>query len=328
LLAEAVAVTLGRGRGGWMLLRIATAAVLALGLGALAAHAMPVDQRAFVDVVEDARYGIRENAPETTLDSMLDRRGYRLCDKIRSAAVVDWLGTVWHIGSTPDGNPTVAVLVGPEIGVTTFTGPKGSSPASVALIEKGSAVAGDIAKLKTSEKVRLSGSLISTRGGRCFTSLAHARDLFAPAFYIQLRSITRTSEGPAFAATTAPGVSPPPSPTLSAEDRLKLCRKDWSRCQDNEELVENYENYRTAQRACRTKADDMAKYGTPDWGGWLKDVFGAYRKGSNYVTTGVAELVETDAKFSNAFGAMVRSRVTCLYDLKGAKVIHVAIDPR
>lgn len=311
-----------------MLWKVVAVAVLALGLGRVAAQAMPADQRAFVEVVEDARYGTRENAPETTLDSMLDRRGYRLCENVRSGAVVDWLGTVWHIGSTPDGNPTVAVLVGPEIGVTTFTGSKGSGPASVALVEKGSAVAGDIAKLKPGEKVRFSGGLVSTKSGRCFASLAHSRDLFAPAFYIQLRSIVRTSEGAAFAAATPPGVAPPRPPSLSAEERLKLCRKDWSKCQDNEELVENYENYRSAQRACRTKADDMAKYGTPDWGGWLKDVFGSYRKGSNYVTTGVAELVETDAKFSNAFGAMVRARVTCLYDLKAAKVLHVAIEPR
>ena len=49
---------------------------------------------------------------------------------------------------------------------------------------------------------------------------------------------------------------------------------------------------------------------------------------SPYVAKGVARLQEGDAKFQNGFGAMVRSRVTCVYDLAKKQVINVTIDAR
>jgi hypothetical protein len=54
--------------------------------------------------------------------------------------------------------------------------------------------------------------------------------------------------------------------------------------------------------------NEMAKYGTPEWP-WLK--FGRFLKGDDFPRTGVISLVEKDAKFSNAFGAMVH--VTVFY---------------
>ena len=289
------------------------------------AQGLPADQAEFIGIVDDAKKGLRHDAPVSTLNAMLDRRGYRLCEKIRSAAIVDWLGTVWHTGTTPDGNPTIAILIAPEVGVTTFTGTNDNSPAATAIVGKGNAISADLVGLKPGEKVRFAGSLIPSDSVRCFASLPGSADLFAPAFYVQLRTIYRTADGPSLASRPAPGTG---VPELSAEERLKSCKTDWAQCEDNRQLVDNYEQYGVARKACRAATDELTKYGTPDWAGFTKDTFGTYNKGSRYVTTGVAELVETDAQFGNGHGAVTKMRVSCLYDLKGQKVIHVFGEPR
>jgi hypothetical protein len=56
--------------------------------------------------------------------------------------------------------------------------------------------------------------------------------------------------------------------------------------------------------------------------------FSSFNSGTNYSSTGIATLIESDAKFQNGFGAMVRSRVVCQYDLRTKKVINVSISDR
>ena len=310
---------------GGVILFVATMLFSGSGIASANAQKLPADQIEFVEIVDGAKKGIHPNAPASTLDAMLDRRGYRLCDKIRSAAMVDWLGTVWHIGTTPDGNPTIAILIAPEVGVTTFPGTNDNSPAAAAIVAKGSAISADLVGYNTGEKVRFSGSLIFSDSFRCFASLPGADDLFSPAFYVQLRTIYRTTDGPTLAVRAAPGAG---RPELSTDERVSLCKKDWAQCEDNRQLVDNYEQYGAAQKACRGAADELTKYGTPDWTGFTKDLFGTYNKGSRYVSTGVAELVETDARFGNRQGEITKMRLSCLYDLRGQKVIHVFGEPK
>jgi hypothetical protein len=104
-----------------------------------------------------------------------------------------------------------------------------------------------------------------------------------------------------------------------------LCRSDWTKCADNEQLVNNYRNWSDVQVECKYAANDRAKYGDPVWP-WIP--FGSFLKGNNYVTSGIATAVEPDAQFSNGFGAKVRSRVTCIYDLRTRRVTDVSIFPR
>jgi hypothetical protein len=55
--------------------------------------------------------------------------------------------------------------------------------------------------------------------------------------------------------------------------------------------------------------------------------FSTFHAGDDYPKTGRIVLIEKDAQFSNAFGAMVHSRVTCTYDLDQKKVVDVSIAP-
>jgi hypothetical protein len=111
----------------------------------------------------------------------------------------------------------------------------------------------------------------------------------------------------------------PPAP------RVTVCKDDWRKCADNSDLINQYGEISTVKNDCRRHADDLAKYGKPEWP-WI--AFGRYWGGTDYVAKGIARLQEDDAEFQNGFGAMVRSRVTCTYDLAKQQVINVTIKQR
>ena len=48
-------------------------------------------------------------------------------------------------------------------------------------------------------------------------------------------------------------------------------------------------------------------------------------KGKTYVESGLVVAIEPDAKFQNTGGTMVRSRVTCTYDLPAQRVVNVVV---
>ena len=103
------------------------------------------------------------------------------------------------------------------------------------------------------------------------------------------------------------------------------CRSDWTKCADNEELVNKYSGWSLAQVNCKSKATEQAQYGNPVWP-WF--AFGSFYIGKEYVASGIAIAIEPDAQFQNGFGAMVHSRVTCTYDLRAQRVISVDISAR
>ena len=63
---------------------------------------------------------------------------------------------------------------------------------------------------------------------------------------------------------------------------------------------------------------------TPEWPDLM---FARFLPGDDY-KSGTATLLDQDVKFQNGFSAMVRARVTCLYDLRRAAVISVKINER
>ncbi len=128
-------------------------------------------------------------------------------------------------------------------------------------------------------------------------------------------------------------VSSPPSPRarnnvmndapVRRVAEVSSCQSEWSRCRDNADLVENYSGMANVRAECRTRADEKAQYGTPEWP-WVK--FGKYRAGDDYPKTGMIVIGEADARFQNGFGAMAHVAVSCLYDLRSSKVVDVEIE--
>jgi hypothetical protein len=118
-----------------------------------------------------------------------------------------------------------------------------------------------------------------------------------------------------------PNPTTPPKLTTQEDS----CRSDWTKCDDNEQLVNHYSDWSHVKVDCKQAANDRAKYGNPNWP-WFP--FGTFVTGKNYVTSGIAVAVEPDAQFSNGFGGMVHSRITCTYDLRAKRVTNVDISAR
>jgi hypothetical protein len=108
------------------------------------------------------------------------------------------------------------------------------------------------------------------------------------------------------------------------EAQIVLCRKDWSQCQDNAQLVNNWEGISKVKVECKYEAESRAKYKT-EWP-WL--IFGKFYTGKSFITSGIVRIVEDEASFQNGFGAMARVNIECSYDLKTQTVIDVTITER
>lgn len=100
------------------------------------------------------------------------------------------------------------------------------------------------------------------------------------------------------------------------------CESNWKACRDNEDLANHYRDWSRITVACKMAAERAARYGTPEFP-WLP--FGSFRKGRDYVETGIVDVYEKEAKFQNGFGAMVHSTVACTYDLNADKLMDVQI---
>jgi len=113
-----------------------------------------------------------------------------------------------------------------------------------------------------------------------------------------------------------------PPKDVPAPPRNELCESDWTKCTDNAEIVRSYRGWLDVQVACRIAAIEAAKYGTPTW---PFVPFQGFSEGKAYVESGLAVAIEPEAKFPNSAGAMIRSRVTCTYDLRTRRVVNVAV---
>ena len=112
-----------------------------------------------------------------------------------------------------------------------------------------------------------------------------------------------------------------PAERCSTQPKNELCELDWTKCADNAEIVRNYKGWLDVQVACRIAAIETAKYGNLPT--WPFVPFQGFSEGKTYVASGEVVAIEPEAKFPNATGAMVRSRVTCTYDLRTRRVVNV-----
>ena len=132
---------------------------------------------------------------------------------------------------------------------------------------------------------------------------------------------SNTTATPAPAIAPSPPVAAPPitvaqQPTYTKDD----CEKDWRKCNDNEDIVNNNTLAGRAKYQCKDSANEQAKFGDPKWG-WFP--FGYFHKGTDYLQNGVMSITDKDAQFQNGFGAWAHVIVNCIYDLKTERVISV-----
>jgi hypothetical protein len=103
----------------------------------------------------------------------------------------------------------------------------------------------------------------------------------------------------------------------------KACLLDWSKCTDNEQMVNYFGGWSRAQDACKDAANRRALYSTPVWPHNYFTFYFSRSEAYDYVKSGTAILIEHDAQFQNEYGAMEHKRVECAYDLRAQKVAEV-----
>jgi hypothetical protein len=110
---------------------------------------------------------------------------------------------------------------------------------------------------------------------------------------------------------------------------FESCRADWRKCRDNKAIVYTYAGGAdgiSPRVACEFAANELAKYGTPEWPGFPAYSFNNFYSSTSKsaLVTGHLILIENEARFQNAFGAMAHVRVTCDYNLNDkTTIVHV-----
>lgn len=192
--------------------------------GAHAQNATPPDQDNFVKMVELTRD--RRDITDAQRKEIVNARMVLLCGQARTGSIVDWVGTVWFTGQTPNGKRTLGVALTKNISVETWEAPStGRMPAEETLIDSDSPLGKDIAKLRQGDRVRFSGSFASD-GDRCI--YAHrgplTEQIARPAFVMKFRSVQPAEDGPrvtlrdkpSIASRGYPATTPAPEPRAAS----------------------------------------------------------------------------------------------------------------
>jgi hypothetical protein len=98
---------------------------------------------------------------------------------------------------------------------------------------------------------------------------------------------------------------------------ISACSSDYTKCPNNEDLINNYSGMPGAKAACQIEAEKLTKWGSPQWG-WSK--FGTFYTGTDYVSSGVIRIVDNNVKFQNGYGAYGKVQIECHYDLKSKQI--------
>jgi hypothetical protein len=126
------------------------------------------------------------------------------------------------------------------------------------------------------------------------------------------------------AAASLIGCDEAATPSHAADVSSNSCQRNWHACKDNTDLMNNYTDLTHWRVQCLFAAKQAAKYGDPTFPSHF--YFSSFHGNGDYVGDGIAVLIEPDARFQNAFGAMVHSHVECTYDIRADKVTNIEVD--
>lgn len=107
----------------------------------------------------------------------------------------------------------------------------------------------------------------------------------------------------------------------------KACARDWTRCADNRELVENYVQWPIIVTECQAAAERfIAPKGTPLIPRASVDTFTSFLVGNDYPKTGVAIAATPQFRYRDASGTARSAYLQCSYDLGKGSVIGIKGD--
>ena len=110
-------------------------------------------------------------------------------------------------------------------------------------------------------------------------------------------------------------------------DERKACARDWSKCADNRQLVENYWQRPMVVTECQAAAERfIAPKGTALAPFAPVETFTNYAVGSDYPKTGIAIAATPQFRYRDASGRTRFAWLECSYDLAKRSVIGIKED--
>jgi hypothetical protein len=120
-----------------------------------------------------------------------------------------------------------------------------------------------------------------------------------------------------------------PSKPLTPEEKaaksyIEACKNDYTSCNNNADLINNYSKIFDATRACQDVIEDKTKYGVE----WPVFPFGSFSSGEDYPETSAILIADKQLKVKNEFGTFGKAIAKCRYNLASSKVIMATLDEK
>ena len=117
------------------------------------------------------------------------------------------------------------------------------------------------------------------------------------------------------------------TPEQQAEINYKnSCSTDYTSCKNNTDIVNiNTKLNREIIAACIVASENNA-ISTIDWGGFTSVNFGSFVPGDSALNENKIVLIDESAMYTNKFGAKIKAKTTCVFNLKENKVESIFVN--
>jgi uncharacterized protein len=146
-----------------------------------------------------------------------------------------------------------------------------------------------------------------------------------PAFWIELTSAPGLYARAQSLASKLAAEKALADQKAAEEAASKTCERNWRYCADNADVANNYSGMSRLEVKCKMAVDRLAKFGDPDWGGWLSMPFSTFIRGDSAKNSGTITLIDNEVQLQNGFGAYGRAKPVCVVDLETEEIISLEV---
>ena len=106
----------------------------------------------------------------------------------------------------------------------------------------------------------------------------------------------------------------------------KACKKSIRKCNTNQDVLTIHHPGFYLPTICKVAAEENAKWGDIDWGGWLEPNFTYYDVGNSYQKDGTIIFRDSVGKYQNGFGAYSTKTTHCKVDMNKDEVVMLWVN--
>jgi hypothetical protein len=106
----------------------------------------------------------------------------------------------------------------------------------------------------------------------------------------------------------------------------KACKKNIKKCNTNQDVIKIHHGGFYLPTICKAAAEENAKWGDIDWGGWTAANFTNFDGGNSYQKDGTIIFRDYEGKYQNGFGTYTKTTTYCKVDMNKDKVVSVWVN--